>query len=243
MVLIGMVSFSWLPAAQTSTTVVDFVYWLMEPERQVLVDEMILKTESLGLVVNAIEVFTLDEWLVYAHGTHDYDLLYGPFMTLPKEMNIVDIAFICYILTIAVLHEDKKIFTKTDILVDGWFESMWNPDLLNDEEFVAEMTDAFNVIEKRLWIKQYFSTFVQFETETSDEWGVPSMRTDTLNYNCLKGRVFFDTDLRVQLNSIIDRNIFYDYYEQYTDYDYSPAFHLFQFSPYHDAKLTNDYNF
>ncbi|MHA1954722.1 MAG: hypothetical protein ACW96U_12330, partial [Candidatus Heimdallarchaeaceae archaeon] len=123
-------------------------------------------------------------------------------------------------------------------------EATWiNPDIINDEDFVNEMVDAFNVIEKRLWIKQYESVFVQFETETSDEWGVPSMRTDVLNYNCLKGRTFFDTDLRVQLNSIIDRTVFLDYYAQYTSYSVYEAHHLFQFSPFHDAKLPNDYSF
>ncbi|NPD88190.1 MAG: hypothetical protein HGN29_05685 [Asgard group archaeon] len=244
LILIGLVGFAWLPAAQTTTPVVDFVIWLMEPERQVLVDEMIEKTESLGLEVNTIYVDTLDDWALYAHETQDYDLIYGPFMTLPKDMDILEIAYISWILSIVLLHTDKKIFTKTEILVDGWIEATWiNPDLINDEDFVNKMVDAFNIVEKRLWIKQYESVFVQFETETSDEWGVPSMRTDVLNYNCLKGRVFFDTDLRVQLNSIIDRTVFLDYYAQYTSYDVYEAYHLFQFSPFHNPKLTNDYNF
>ncbi|MCG3227638.1 MAG: hypothetical protein H7645_12030 [Candidatus Heimdallarchaeota archaeon] len=247
LILIGLVGFAWLPAVQTATTdatVVDFVIWLMEPERQVLADEMIEKTESLGLVVNTIYVDTIDDWALYAHETLDYDLIYGPFMTLPKEMDIFFIAYIEYILSFVILSDDNKIYKNADKLLDMWMQANWyNPDLFNDEDFINDMVDLFNDNEERYWEKQYESIFVQFETETSEEWEVPSMRTDALNYNCLPGRVFHNTDLRLQLNSIIDRTVFLDYYALYTSYSVYEVHHLYQFSPFHDATLPNNYNF
>jgi hypothetical protein len=242
MILISLVSFAWLPAVQTSTTVVDFVIWLETPEKQFVIDEMITKTESLGLVVNPIYV-TFNEWIFYAHGSHDYDLLYGPYMTIPKDMDIFFIAFIEYILTIAVLSYDNKIYSNTGKLFDMYFEAMMNPDVV-DEEFINDMVDKFHDNQERYWEKQYYSVFVQFETPYSDEWGqVPSMRTDTINYNCEPGRVFADTDLRLQLNSIIDRTVFLNYYAQYTSYSVYEVHHLYQFSPFHDSSLPNNYNF
>ena len=241
MILIGIVTCSMLPAVQACTTVVDFVIWLEAPEKQVVVDELILKTESLGLVVNPIYV-TFDEWLFYAHVTHDYDLLYGPYMTIPSDMDIFFVTYITWILSFVILHDDKKTYTCTDELVGMYMEAMANPAIVN-EEYINEMVKIFNFLEKRYWTKQFFSIFVQFETPTSDEWGVPSMRTETLNYNCLQGRTFHDTDLRIELNSIIDRTVFLDYHEIYNPYPVSEVYHFFGFSPYHDAKLPNDYNF
>ncbi len=246
LVLISLVGITMIPvgyiASAGDCTEVDFVIWLETPEKQVVIDEMITKTESLGLTVNPIYV-TFEEWIGYAHGSKDYDMLYGPYMTLPKNLNILDLAQLSLILNyFALTHTDKKLMTCTDIMWSMFWEAIEDPTLMMDEEFIDKMVDLFHITEKRYYIKQYFSVFVQFETPSSDEWGpVPSMRTEALTFNCLKGRVFKDADLRKEWNSIIDRTVFLDYHALYTPYPVYEVHHIFQYSNFHDITLPNNY--
>jgi len=54
---------------------IDFIILVECPEKQVVVDEIILKLESLGLTVNAIYM-NYDDWIANGN-TDDYDLRYG----------------------------------------------------------------------------------------------------------------------------------------------------------------------
>ena len=223
-------------------TEIDMIIWLERPEKQVVVDEIIFKVESLGLSVNPIYL-SFEEWVVYGQGqNNDWDLLYGPPMALPRDAGIFDLAFISVILNYYALnHNDAKILNSVDKLWGMFWDAIEYPDVV-DEDFINDMVDKFQDIEERLWEKQYFAVFVQYETPFSDEWGpIPAIKTDTMTFNCLPGFVFEDTDLRLQLMSNIDLTVFLDYHSTYNPYPVYEVHHLFQWSTFHDTSLPNNY--
>ncbi len=223
---------------KSDSDVVTMIIWLETPEKQAIVDEIITSIEDLGLSVNAIYLATLDEWRFYPG---DYDLSYGGIMSLPEEGDIFMFAFVNVLLNYyALKHTDTKIFKCVDKLWAMYWEAVENPDIV-DEEFLDDMVNTFQDIEERLWEKQYYSVFNQWWEPWTWEWGVPSMRTEAIVYNCLPGHIFADKDLRLALNEEIDRDVFLDYHSVYNPYETTLVYHLFQWLPFHDASLPNCY--
>ena len=237
LIFVGLIGLTLIPmqADFQKGEVVDFVVYLETPERQMLADEIIAAAEDCGLVVNAIYV-DFNTWLEYAHGTWDYDLLFGPYMSVPKDMDIFFLTYFNYILYSVIPHDDKKWTTLLEELIGMYIEAMINPDIV-DDEYINTMATILQKIEKRLWAKQFFSVFCHYEVPESF-WGpIPTMETEALNYNCLKGRVFHDTDLRLALNEAIDKQVFLDYYEAYTSFEVYEIYDIFYNQPFSNPKI------
>lgn len=130
--------------------------WLETPEKQVIVDELISSVEDLGLEANPIYFYDLDAWRFYQG---DYDITYGGIMSLPRDGDIFMYAFVNVLLNYYALnHDDAKIFKCVDKLWGMYWDAVDHPDVV-DEAFIADMVDAFQDIEERLWEKQYLSVF------------------------------------------------------------------------------------
>ncbi|NHJ31620.1 MAG: hypothetical protein FK732_02040 [Asgard group archaeon] len=217
------------------TPVVDLIIWLETPEKQVMADEIITKVESLGISVNAIYL-EFDEWRYRATFTDDYDLSFGGILNLPDVDDIFTHAYIFGILNYIVLRcDDPKLIKQTDKIYGMFWEAMMNPDVV-DEDFMNDMIDVFHDIQERLWENQYMFTFVQWIDP------VAGLRNgESMNVNCLPGRVFEDISLRLELNSIIDRSVFLDYHAAYNPYPTYEFYHFFHWTSYHDTSLPNTY--
>jgi len=190
---------------------IDFVIWVERPEKQVVVDEMILKLESLGLTVNAIYM-NYDEWIANGN-TDDYDIRYGA---------------------------ESWTWFIDDIFQLAWLMSMVNPHMLrHNDKKLNNLVDELHKIEKRLWVKKYIMPLAQWEG--IDPWGIglPFVYTEVLTLNCFEGSVFSNMNLRRRLFHRIDRNVFLDYHAVYNPYETYTVYHLFQMSIYHDANLPN----
>ncbi len=209
------------------------IIWLEFPEKQVIVDEIIFKAESLGLSVNPIYL-NFDEWRERATFTDDWDLTYGGILNIPNVDDIFTHAYILGILNYIVLKpDDPKLIKQTDKIYGMFWEAQENPYVV-DEDFLDDMTDKFHDIEECLWENQYMFTFVR--------WVEPALRNgESMNVNCLPGRVFADDALRLEFNSIIDRSVFLDYHSTYNPYPVYEFYHMFQWASYHDSSLPNCY--
>ena len=215
------------------------IIWLETPEKQVIIDEIISCVEELNLEVNAIYL-SFEEWVEHTNYGDYWDLSYGGIMALPRDGDIFLYAFISVILNYYALQfYDAKVFKCVDKLWAMYWEAMANPDVV-DEDFIADMVNAFQDIEERLWEKQYCSIFNRWLEPSSAEWGpVPTIKTEALTYNCMPGRVFSDHELRLALNEKINRDVFLDYHSTYNSYDTYLVYHLYQWLPFHDTSLPN----
>jgi len=208
---------------------VDFYIWLEFPEKQVIVDEIILKLESLGLQVNAVYL-SFDDWFAIGN-TDDFDIMYGGLSYTFDIDNIFTIAWLLTMINMHMLrHNDVKLQKLIDKIGSMNDEAMLNPDIVT-EEYLDEMIDTFQDIEKRLWKKKYLLPYVQ--------WFDGIYFTEVTNLNCLKGRVFANKHLRKALSSSIDRSVFLDYHATYNLNPTYAVYHLFQMSIYHDTSLPN----
>lgn len=219
--------------------VLTILIWLERPEKQVIIDEIIRALEECDLEVNTLYMPTLEAWQDYEG---DYDLWYGGIQELPRDGDIFMYAFINYLLyEFIMMYEDAKISKNVGKLWDMYLEAIDDPDVV-DEAFIDDMVDAFQDIEERLWEKQYLIVFNRWLEPSSDIWGpVPTMNTETLGYNCLPGNVFADPKLRLELNEEIDRDVFLDYHSSYNPYSTYEVYHVFQWLPFHDTSLPNEY--
>jgi len=216
---------------------IDFIIWLERPEKQVVVDEIILKLESLGITVNAIYM-NYDDWTANGN-TDDYDLRYGPESWTWDIDNIFQLAWLLSMINPHMLrHTDKKLNAFVDKLVAMSAEATDNPDVVT-EDFIEEMIDTFQKAEKRLWVKKYILPFAQWVG--IDPWGIglDFIYTEVLTLNCFEGNVFSNINLRKRLFHRIDRSVFLDYHATYNPYEYYTVYHLFQMSIYHDTNLPN----
>ncbi|MHA1210972.1 MAG: hypothetical protein ACTSSH_00795 [Candidatus Heimdallarchaeota archaeon] len=199
------------------------------PEKQVIVDEIILKLESIGLTVNAIYL-GWDDWFAVAN-TDDFDIMYGGLSYTFGIDDIFTLGWLIPLINFHMLrHHDVKFQKLVDKLGSMNDEAMANPDIVT-EEYIAEMIDTFQDIEKRLWKKNFVLPYVQ--------WFDGILFTEVTNLNCLKGHVFANPHLRTALFRSIDRNVFQDYHAAFNPFYTYPVYHLFQMSIYHDISLPN----
>lgn len=208
---------------------VDFYIWLEFPEKQVIVDEIISSLESIGLSVNAIYL-GWDDWFAVAN-TDDFDIMYGG---LGYTFGIDDIFTLGWLIPMINMHmfrhHDAKLQKLIDKLGSMNDEAMVNPDIVT-EEYIEEMIDTFQNIEKRLWKKKYLLPYVQ--------WFDGIYYSEVTNLNCLKGRVFANQYLRTALSKNVDRSVFLDYHATYNAFPTYAIYHFFQMSIYHDTSLPN----
>ena len=211
------------------TKEVDFYIWLEFPEKQIIVDEIIFKLESLGLRVNAIYL-GWDDWFAVAN-TNDFDIMYGGLSYTFGIDDIFGLAFLIGLINAHMLrHNDKKLTKLIDNLGAMSDAAAADPTLVT-EDYMAKMIDIFNKIEKRLWKKQYLPTYVQ--------WFDGIYYTEVTNLNSLKGHVFHNKYLRKAFSQSIDRSVFLDYHAVYNPLETYAVYHLFQMSIFHDTSLPN----
>lgn len=209
---------------------VNFLVWVETPEKQVVVDEIIDTMESLGLIVNTVYMPTLDDWIL-EETVGIYDLTYGG---LSYTFGIDDIFQIAWLLSMInphmLRHHDIKLNNLIGELTAMLEAAQLDPTVAT-EEYMAEMIDIFQDVEKRLWKKLYILPFVQ--------WFGGIYFTEVLVPNAKLGHVFNSLGLRKALYHGVDRNVFLDYHATYNPFPVYEVYHLFQMSPYHDTSLPN----
>jgi hypothetical protein len=216
---------------------IDFYVYLETPEKQAIIDEIVHKMECLGLIVNTVIFTDLYEWTIA--GSIDMpDATYGG---LSYTWFIDDIFTLSMILSLQKAHmfygtyEDKKFDTLVDELWGMAQDAMVDPGIVT-EEYLNTMIEIFQDIEKRLWNKKIILPFVQF-IDFFPPWGMELVFTEVIITNSVKGRVFSNLGLRKALHRSIDRNVFLDYYAEYTPLTVWEVWHLYQMSIHHDANL------
>ncbi|NHJ46588.1 MAG: hypothetical protein FK733_02255 [Asgard group archaeon] len=225
--------------ADDEQQVVIFKVLLETPEKQVIVDEIISCLEDLNLDVQTLYFTDVIEWRDYLG---HYDLSYGGILALPRDGDIFLYSYVNVLMHyFAFSHTDAKIFKNVDKLWAMYWESVSNPDAV-DADFIADMVNAFQDIEERMWEKQYISIFNRWVEPSSWEWGpIPTVKTEMIGYNCLPGYVFADKDLRLTLNAAINRDVFLDYHAMYNTYETHLTYHIFDWLPFHDYTLPNTF--
>ena len=218
--------------------VIDFCIYLETSEKQVVVDEIIYKLESLGLIVNTYYYYDLNEWTAVAGP--DYDITYGGLSYTWMIDDIFNVAYVLYLINNHMLygrHHDMKLNMLVDKLAEMYTAAMEDPTVIT-EKFLDKMIDTFQKTEKRLWKKKYIMPFVQWE-DFFPPFGMDVFFTEVFVLTCTNGRVFASQYLRNQLFDSIDRSVFLDYHALYTTCPVYEVYHLFQMSPYHDLSLPN----
>lgn len=210
---------------------IDFLIYLRDAESQVLVDELILKAENLGLSVNAIYL-TWEEWQYRATYTDDWDMTYGGTLLTTNQDNIFNLAYwITGLEYYFIKHDDAKFSTAVWSLW-GWLmeAQVTPPEEMGD--LISDMIDKFHDAEERLWEKQLIFTFAQ--------WLNPYYAcNDVLVPNCKAGRVFANEELRLAYSSIIDHSLFVDYHSARLPFTVYDTYHLYEWSSFHNIELPN----
>ena len=222
---------------------VSFYVYLEVPEKQVIADEIIYKLECLGLIVNTVYFYDLDEW-AYQKAIDNPDVSYGGIWYTFFIDDIFNLAYLLYLqknFMLAGKYEDKKFDTLVDKFTDMYFIGT-DPDFVMTEEFMNEMIKTFQDIEKRLWNHKLILPIVQWVAPMDyGPYQIPvAQHTEAIATNSLPGRVFSNLALRKALCRSIDRNVFIDYYALCIPYLVYPVFHIYQTSPYHDTNLPNN---
>ena len=222
---------------------ISFYVLLEAPEKQVIVDEIINKLESLGLIVNTVYFTDVNEWSA-AQQADWPDVTYGGLSYTFDIDNIFTLAYLLYIqknFMFAGKFDDKKFSTLVDDLTDMYMEAAAY-DFIVPDEFINEMIDIFQKIEKRLWNHLIVLPFVQWVAPFNfPPFSDPAAKTtEIIMTNSVQGRVFSNLGLRRALYRSIDRNVFLDYHALYNPYPVYVVYHLYQMSIYHDTNLPNN---
>jgi len=210
---------------------IDFIIYLDTEERQPIVDELIFKAESLGLTVNPIYM-SWGDWYYATHYSDWWDLSYGGILVSWRND---DISFLSH----CIMGMDYYLLRHDDVKLHDLAWDLWNMRLMLESDpdvditdLSDDMIDKFHDAEERLWEKQYTFTFLQYIDGLA-------VRSEIAMPNCKAGRVFADENLRLTYSSIIDRNIFFDYYQTHYQFPVYVLYHLYQWSSFHDTTLPN----
>jgi hypothetical protein len=219
---------------------ISFYIYLETPEKQVVVDEIISTMESLGLIVNPTYFYDVNEWSMA--GAIDLpDATYGGLSYTWFIDDIFNLAFILYLQKMHMLagtNDDKKFATLVDELTEMYMAGT-SPGFVMTDDFMTEMIETFQDVEKRLWNHKLILPFVQWEG-FFPPFGMNIFFTEVIITNSVKGRVFSNLGLRKALHRGVDRNVFLDYHALYTPYPVWEVYHLFQMSIHHDTNLPNN---
>jgi hypothetical protein len=212
------------------TTEIDFLIYLRNDDSQILVDELIVKAESLGLSVNAMYV-TWDEWCLLSD-IGAYDISYGGIQIAYNIDTIFNLVYSAIGLDWMVLkHDDAKLTELINQLLNYYFAAQTTP-MEDIPALIDDMIDKFQDVEERLWEKQLIFPLAQ--------WLNPMFAcNDALYINSKAGHVFADENLRFSYSSIIDRSLFVDYWSTHVPFTVSGTYHMFGWSSYHNFELPN----
>ncbi len=140
------------------TNEIDFIIYLRNDGSQAVVDELILKAESLGLTVNPIYLDWV-AWMDAALYTSDWDLAYGGLSIGYPVDNIFNLAYDMAGLNFFKLRHDDAILNK--FALDLWMmlNTAQNDPAVDIVDLMTDMIDKFHDAEERIWEKQYIFTF------------------------------------------------------------------------------------
>jgi hypothetical protein len=195
-----------------------------------LTNELATKAENLGYTVNHIFYEDPYEMIVRMY-SGDYDLAYGPALAMTYMDTIFQMANSIVAVEQQIIFHSDTVFSE---IASDLLNYLYAVESTPEEDVPAlleDMLDKIHDAEERLWENQLIIPLGY----TGDY--IPGMMTSMNAYiNSQEGRVFEDTELRIEYASIIDRTVFTNYWVLLPFAVYETN-HLYGWTSYHDFDL------